>query len=261
MEKLTVLKIGGNVLNKPEVLDQALSDFAALAGPKALAHGGGRLADVLAAKLGIEARMHQGRRITDDAMLEVVTLAYAGLNARIVAGLQARRCQAIGLHGADMDVIKAHKRQGWDIDYGYAGDIDEVKGERIWELLQQGYSPVFSPLTHDRKGQLLNTNADTIGSAVARSLAPFAAVHLVFVFELPGLLSDPQQSDSLIRSLTPGEYQAYKAQGIISGGMIPKMDNAFEALEAGVFRVKLCAPTAFKNHFETDFVGTEIRKS
>lgn len=255
---LTILKIGGNVLNKPEILAQVLDDFAKLPGMKALVHGGGRAASSLAKRLGIEARMHEGRRITDDAMLEVVTLAYCGLNQQLVAGLQARGCQAIGLSGADFDAIRAHKRTGWEVDYGYAGDIDAVNGQRIFALLEQGLIPVFSPITHDGNGQLLNTNADTIGSAVAAEMAKYTEVSLFYLFELPGLMEDPSDSTTLISNLNHQSFLAYQQQGIIKDGMIPKLNNAFHALEAGAKQVVLCAPDMVKKAYQEDFVGTTV---
>ncbi len=255
---LSILKIGGNVLNKAEILSQVLDDFAALPGKKALVHGGGRAASSLAKRLGIEAVMHQGRRITDAAMLEIVTYAYCGLNQQLVAALQARGCQAMGLSGADWDAIRAHKREGWDVDYGFAGDIDAVNGERIFALLEQGLIPVFSPITHDGRGQLLNTNADTIGSAVAAELAKFADVSLFYLFELPGLMRDPADASTLISSLNPDSFLQYQQQGIIKDGMIPKLKNAFDALEAGVKQVVLCAPEMLGKVYADDFVGTRV---
>lgn len=255
---LTILKIGGNVLNKPEILSQVLDDFAALPGMKALVHGGGRAASSLAKRLGIEARMHQGRRITDEAMLEVVTLAYCGLNQQLVAGLQARGCQAIGLSGADFDAIRAHKREGWEVDYGYAGDIDAVNGKRIFSLLEQGLIPVCSPITHDGSGQLLNTNADTIGATVAAELAKFTAVSLVYLFELPGLMEDPSDASTLITDLDQDSFLSYQQQGIIKDGMIPKLNNAFDALKAGVKQVVLCAPDHVRTLYGEGFVGTRV---
>lgn len=255
---LTILKIGGNVLNKPEILSQVLDDFAALPGMKALVHGGGRAASSLAKRLGVEARMHHGRRITDAAMLEVVTYAYCGLNQQLVVALQARDCQAIGLSGADFDAIRAHKRAGWDVDYGYAGDIDEVNGKRIFALLEQGLIPVFSPLTHDGNGQLLNTNADTIGSAVAAEMAKFSVVSLFYVFELPGVMEDPADATTLIPQLDHDSFLTYQQQGIIKDGMIPKLNNAFDALKAGVTQVVLCAPEMVGRAYDDDFEGTVV---
>jgi acetylglutamate kinase len=255
---LTILKIGGNVLNKPQILSQVLDDFAALPDMKALVHGGGRAASSLAQRLGIEATMHQGRRITDEAMLEVVTYAYCGLNQQLVGALQARGCQAIGLSGADLDAIRSHKRTGWDVDYGFAGDIDAVNGARIFALLEQGLIPVFSPITHDGKGQLLNTNADTIGSAVAAEMAKFTAVSLFYLFELPGLMEDPADATTLISELDRDSFLQFQQQGIIKDGMIPKLNNAFDALQAGVKQVVLCAPEMVSRAYADDFVGTKV---
>jgi len=255
---ITLLKIGGNVLNKPAILGQVLDDFAALPGFKALVHGGGRAASSLAQRLGLEAKMHQGRRITDAAMLEVVTYAYCGLNQQLVAGLQARGKQAIGLGGADLNVIRAHKREGWDVDYGYAGDIDAVDGKRIFTLLTQGFTPVFSPITHNGQGQLLNTNADTIAAQVAAGLAPFGEVRLIYLFELAGLMEDPAKPETLIKELDYKQFTQYQSTGIIKDGMIPKLNNAFGAIQAGCKEVLICAPDMLLHVGKDRFVGTQI---
>lgn len=237
-EPLTILKIGGAVLEQPTARTEMLRVFAAMPQPAILVHGGGRRADELSRQLGIEPRMVEGRRITDAAMLEIVTMAYAGsLNKEIVATLQALGCNAVGLSGADGDVIRAHKRRGSAIDYGFAGDIDEVNAGLIKNLLAIGLVPVICPITHDGAGQLLNTNADTISATLAVALSSLFTVSLRYSFERPGVLADPNDDNSIISSLDPVSYQRFRAAGVITAGMIPKLDNAFAALAKGVGEV------------------------
>ncbi|MEM7659073.1 MAG: acetylglutamate kinase [Bacteroidota bacterium] len=257
---LTLLKIGGKVLDHPATLQQVLDDFASLAGPKILVHGGGKTATQVAAKLGIEAPLIQGRRVTSPEMMKVAMMVYGGLmNKQLVSMLQARGCQALGLTGADLDVIRAEKRPVKEIDYGLAGDIVAVNGEALRDLLLRGIVPVLAPLTHDGQGHMLNTNADTIASTVARTLAPGEEVHLVFGFEKAGVMEDPADESSLIHELLPEDFARYRAQGVIAGGMIPKLSNAFEALEAGVHRVYICHASKISTLGSRDFVGTVIR--
>ena len=238
MSNLTIFKIGGNVLDQPAALSAALDYFAALPEAAILVHGGGRRATELSARLGIEARLVDGRRITDEATLEIVTMVYAGLlNKQLVAALQARGRNAIGLSGADANVILAHKRRKGEIDYGFAGDIDEVNVSALRALLDAGLAPVCCPITHDGRGQLLNTNADTIASTLATALAGHYSVSLRYCFERPGVLREPADDASVIDRLNPELYAAYRTDGTISAGMIPKLDNAFAALEQGVHEV------------------------
>lgn len=255
MEKLNVIKVGGAVVEDKESLAALLDKFAALPGHKVLVHGGGRSATKMAAELGIESHMVQGRRITDEPMLRIVQMVYAGLvNKNIVAGLQARGVNAIGLTGADMNVLRAHKRpvktvtfedgHQEQIDYGWVGDVDHADGAALARLITlpiegegQGGGLVMAPLTHDGQGHMLNTNADTIASETARALAQYYDVTLTYAFEKKGVLSNPDDDDSVIPHITPSTYAQLKADGIISGGMIPKLDNAFEALDHGVQRV------------------------
>ncbi len=247
---LNVIKVGGAVVEEPKQLAALLDEFAKVEGPKVLVHGGGRSATKLAAQLGIESRMVGGRRITDAAMLQVVTMVYAGLvNKNIVAQLQARGINAIGLTGADLNLISAHRRpvtpEG--IDFGYVGDVDFADGESLFQLISMGATPVVAPLTHDGEGQLLNTNADTMAQTIAVALSkPIADVNyspdevtLTFCFELPGVLRDPADPTTLIPIITEDYFQALVADGIVAGGMIPKLENAFRALHAGVASIRI----------------------
>lgn len=238
-EKLTVIKVGGKIVEEENTLHQLLDDFAAIEGHKVLVHGGGRSATKLAARLGIESRMLNGRRITDADMLQVVTMVYGGLvNKNIVAGLQARGVNALGLTGADMDVIRSVKRPVKEgVDYGFVGDVRQVDAARLGSLIGQGIVPVMAPLTHDGEGHILNTNADTIAGETAKGLAALFDVTLVFCFEKKGVLRDENDDESVIPVLTPGDFQAYVAEGVIQGGMIPKLENSFDAIHAGVGKV------------------------
>lgn len=234
---LNIIKIGGNVIDDDIQLDAFLEKYAAVPGKKILVHGGGKIATRLASKLGIEAQMIEGRRITDEPMLDVVTMVYAGLtNKKIVATLQKYDCDAIGLSGADGNVIKAVKRPVREIDYGFAGDIlaDSVNSLAIKKFLDAGFAPVFSAITHNGNGQLLNTNADTIASALATALSDHYETSLIYCFEKNGVLMDVNDESSVIENITAAEYSRYKDAGIISDGMIPKLDNAFDAINKGV---------------------------
>lgn len=241
---LHIVKIGGQVIEDKVLLAKVLDDFVALPGNKLLVHGGGRRASELSRRLGIEPQMHEGRRITGDGDLEVAVMVYAGLaNKTLVASLQARGCEAIGLSGADGNVLWAHRRPVRNgIDYGWVGDIDAVNVDFIDRLFDGGYTPVFCAITHDGHGQLLNTNADTIAARLAEALALHHEVHLRFCFEKPGVLLDPNDDRSLIDRLDPLTYEHYRNEGIISGGMLPKLDNAFRALQEGVREVVICSP-------------------
>ena len=220
-------------------LTQLLTDFSHIAGPKVLVHGGGRRATKVASALGIESHMVGGRRITDRQMLDVVTMVYGGLvNKNLVARLQAMGINAIGLTGADMDVIRSHKRPLKDgIDFGFVGDVDRADGQRLRSLIDSGIVPVMAPLTHDGKGNILNTNADTIAAETAKALAKHYDVTLVFCFEKKGVLSDPDNDDSVIPTITREDFNRYVADGTIAGGMIPKIENSLDAVEKGVKQV------------------------
>ena len=238
MDKLLVVKIGGNIIDDEEKLSAFLKDFAAIEGKKILVHGGGKLATRLAARLDIPQQLVEGRRITDAETLKIVTMVYAGLiNKNIVAQLQSAACNAIGLTGADGNVVLAHKRVVKDLDYGFAGDVDVVNGEFLHNLLQRDISPVLSPLTHDGKGQLLNTNADTIAQETAKALSSFYEVQLIYSFEKAGVLLDAENEESVIPLINPETYRDLKQRGLVFAGMIPKLDNAFSALNSGVRKV------------------------
>lgn len=237
MESLYIIKIGGNVIDNSENLYRFLKDFTALPGNKILVHGGGKVATQLSETLGIEAKLVDGRRITDIETLRVVTMVYGGLiNKNIVAQLQRFGNNAVGLTGADGNLIRAKKRPVKTIDYGFVGDLDEqsVNANGISKLLEAGFTPVFNALTHDGEGQLLNTNADTIASALAVGLSGLYQTTLVYCFEKKGVLQDIDDEDSLIREINPARYEELKVEQIIHSGMLPKLDNAFKAISCGV---------------------------
>ena len=246
MEKVTIVKVGGAIVEDNEQLAQLLTDFAAIPGKKVLVHGGGRRATKVAAALGIESKMVNGRRITDAQMLEVVTMVYGGLvNKNLVAKLQAKGVNALGLTGADMDVIHSHKRPVKDgVDFGYVGDVERANGKMLQTLIQEGITPVMAPLTHDGNGNILNTNADTIASETAKALAPYDDVTLIYSFEKKGVLSNPDDDNSVIPVITRSDFEKYQADGTIGGGMIPKIENALAAVDAGVKEVIITLATA-----------------
>ena len=249
MDKLTIVKVGGAVVEDPQQLQTLLDNFCSIPGKKLLVHGGGRRATKVAGNLGIESKMVGGRRITDAAMLEVVTMVYGGLvNKSLVAQLQAKGINALGVTGADMDIIRSHKRPpvemkddetGEDkvVDFGFVGDVDKADGERLAALINSGITPVVAPLTHDGMGNILNTNADTMASTVAKALADKFEVTLIFSFEKKGVLSNPDDDESVIPLITREIYKMYEESGVISGGMKPKVENALSAVEKGVRRV------------------------
>ena len=244
-EKLTVIKVGGKVVEEETTLHRLLDDFAAIEGCKVLVHGGGRSATKLASRLGIESKMVNGRRITDEDMLQVVTMVYGGLvNKNIVAGLQARGVNALGLTGADMDVIRSVKRPVKEVDYGFVGDVKQVNATLLSDLIHKGVVPVMAPLTHDGTGKMLNTNADTIAGETAKALADFFDVTLIYCFEKKGVLRDEQDDDSVIPQLTSAQFQQLVTDGVIQGGMIPKLENAFQALNEGVTEVVITLASA-----------------
>ena len=237
-EKLTVVKVGGKIVEDPAGLSRLLIDFSALPGKKVLVHGGGRTATDVATRLGVETHMVNGRRVTDSDMLRVVTMVYAGLvNKNVVAGLQAHGVKALGLTGADMDVIRSHRRTGGEVDYGFVGDVDRVDVDTLSLLLTSGVVPVIAPLTHDGSGTLLNTNADTIAGETAKALSARFDVTLVYCFEHAGVLSDPNDGASVIPRITRESFVRLAADGVVSGGMLPKIENCLQATEAGVGRV------------------------
>ena len=238
--KLSIIKIGGNVIENKEELSKFLKAFSELKGPKILVHGGGKLATKLGTRLGIKSKLIDGRRITDEESLGLITMVYAGLvNKNIVAELQSNDCNAIGLSGADGDTIQAHKRPVKDIDYGYAGDVDGVSTKTITKLLEAGLTPVFCAMTHDGKGQLLNTNADTIASELAIGMSGNYETILYYCFERKGVLLNVNDDDSVVKHIDSGSYQDLLEQKIIADGMLPKMENCFHALQKNVHQVRI----------------------
>ena len=237
-EKITVIKVGGKIVEEQESLNNLLDRFAAIKGNKVLIHGGGRSATRIAAQLGIESQMVDGRRITDAETLKVVTMVYGGLvNKNIVACLQARGINALGLTGADCNIIKAHKRPVDKVDWGFVGDVERADGNMLSKLIAQGITPIMAPLTHDGVGNMLNTNADTIAGETAKALAPYFDVTLTYCFEYPGVMRNPDDESSIIPLIDSNSYKQLIADGTVSGGMIPKIDNAFNALQGGVSKV------------------------
>ncbi|AWV97965.1 acetylglutamate kinase [Arcticibacterium luteifluviistationis] len=256
---VNIIKIGGNVINDEVKLKAFLASFAALSGDKILVHGGGKVATKIAKDLGVETEMVEGRRITNAEMRDVVTMVYGGLiNKKIVASLQSLNCNAIGLTGADAGVIRAHKRPVKTIDYGYVGDIDSVNAVFISSLLSQEITPVFAPLSFDKDFGILNTNADTQASAIATALSGVHEVNLIYCFEKKGVLLDAEDDDSVIPVLKPKLYEEYKASGVIYDGMIPKLDNAFDAVHKGVKKVIICEANELLSAVERGETGTQI---
>lgn len=263
--KITVVKVGGAIVEDEMQLHRLLDDFTAIEGPKVLVHGGGRRATKVAAALGIESHMIGGRRITDAAMLDVVTMVYGGLvNKHLVALLQARGLNAAGLTGADMNVIRSHRRSlkkvvadGEEkmVDFGFVGDVDSVDAEALVTLLEKGVTPVIAPLTHDGQGNMLNTNADTMASETAKALAKAHDVTLIFSFEKKGVLSNPDDDDSVIPVITESSFRRYRDEGVISGGMLPKIENALEAVAQGVEKVVITLATAIASDEGTKIVA------
>lgn len=243
MDRLTIIKVGGKVVEEPESLNALLDQFRKISGNKILVHGGGRTATKISKTLGIETQMVDGRRITDAKMLEVVTMVYGGLvNKKIVAQLQARGMNAVGLTGADLNLIQAHKRPVKDVDYGFVGDIDDVDTAELRMLINENVIPVIAPLTHNGKGQLLNTNADTIASELATELANYYNVYLFYCFEKKGVLVDPNDESTVIYDLDLPLFNKYRSEGKISDGMIPKLENGFRAKMKGVQEILITNP-------------------
>lgn len=255
MDKLTIVKVGGAVVEDEAQLSQLLNDFSAIKGRKVLVHGGGRRATAIAKAMGIETKMVNGRRVTDRDMLDVVTMVYGGLvNKNVVARLQACGVNALGLTGADINVIRSHKRPIKDVDFGFVGDVERADGAALSTLIEAGIVPVMAPLTHDGQGTLLNTNADTIASEVAKALAKHYDVTLIYCFEKKGVLRNPDDDDSVIPTITRADFDRYSASGVISGGMLPKIENALAAIDAGVSRVNITLATAIDGSHGTFIV-------
>lgn len=247
-EKLTIVKVGGKIVEEPETLAALLRDFSSIDGYKMLVHGGGRSATKVAAQLGIETTMVDGRRVTDTEMLNVVTMVYGGLvNKNIVAGLQGNGVNALGMTGADMNIIRSEKRPVKTVDYGWVGDVKEVNGAALASLIKSGVVPVIAPLTHDKAGHMLNTNADTMAGECAKGLAEIFDVHLVFCFEKAGVLRDENDDNSVVTEIDRATYAQLLEDGIVSGGMIPKLDNAFEAISSGVCEVIITKASALND--------------
>jgi acetylglutamate kinase len=255
MQTLNIIKAGGAILEDPEKLKVFLQSFSELKGNKLLVHGGGREATELGNRLGLEAKMNQGRRITDDKYIDIVTMTYGGLiNKRLVAKLQSLGANALGLTGADGNLIQSKKRPVVNgIDYGWVGDPERVNTQLISSLIENGIVPVCAPLTHDGSGHLLNTNADTIASILSTALSPLFEVHLIFAFELSGVLRDVDNPESLIQKINPSTYQQLKESKQIFDGMIPKLDNAFAAISEGVRSVKIINYNAIGNLSDPTF--------
>ena len=244
MEELIVIKISGNIIDDEKKLLSFLSAFASIEGNKILVHGGGKLATELAAKLGVEQQLINGRRITDAETLKIVTMVYAGyINKNIVAQLQSHNCNAIGLTGADGNLLQAHKRLpdsplgNGRTDYGFVGDVDTVNTALIKSLVGQNISLVIAPITHNKKGQLLNTNADTIAQEIAKALSKNYDVSLIYSFEKNGVLENSEDDSTVIKQIDQEKYKELRQRGVIFAGMIPKLDNAFTALNSGVKKV------------------------
>ena len=232
---LHVVKIGGALIDDPEKLEELLNGFASLPGNKILVHGGGKQASALSSRLGLQPIMVEGRRITDEATLDIAIMVYAGLlNKRISAWLNGHRIRAIGVSGADLNLIVSHKRSPEPIDFGFVGDVDQIQTDRVIQILQLGWVPVFCAITYDGKGQLLNTNADTIATELSLALLNDYNIHLQYISDTPGVLRDLNDRTSTIPFLELKNYQAFKKNGTIGGGMIPKLDNAFLAIDQGI---------------------------
>jgi acetylglutamate kinase len=258
MDSLYIIKIGGNIIDDAAKLNSFLQSFGKLQGKKILIHGGGKLATKLAEDMNVPQQLVDGRRITDAETLKIVTMVYAGyINKNIVAQLQGNDCSAVGISGADGNAILAHKRVNAKIDYGFAGDIDAINTDFLKNLLDQGQTIVVAPITHDKKGQLLNTNADTIAQELAKALSPSFQVQLIYSFEKSGVLLDANDDRTVIPSLNPGYYSQLKTEQKIFAGMIPKLDNAFTALNSGVKKV-IIGKAEELNELITGVKGTSL---
>jgi len=261
MKKLKVVKIGGNVLDNPPALENFLQDFAALPGPKILVHGGGKLATRTGERLGIAARMHEGRRITDAPTLEVVTMVYAGLvSKQLAAKLHALGCPAAGLSGADLDLVRSAKRPPQPVDFGFVGDVVQVNSQALQLLTEGGAVPVLNAITHNGQGQLLNTNADTIAAEVAIAAGSFAEVELIYCFEKPGVMRDPEDDSTCIPEINTSLYRQLLADGTITAGMKPKLQNCFFALEKGVKEVRIIQASNLGQLVSGRATGTRLLK-
>ncbi len=256
MNPLTIIKIGGKLLDHKTTLHDTITAFAKIDRPKILVHGGGKRASEFSQKLGVKTQMINGRRITDEATLEIATMVYAGLiNKQLVSLLQKMNCNAIGFSGADGNLIRSQKRPVQEVDFGFVGDVEQVNTSLLVTLLKQGIVPVFCAITHDGNGQLLNTNADTIAATLATALSNYFKVSLKFCFEKEGVLADPTDETSVFRDLSKKDYAFYQENGIISDGMIPKLDNAFTAKKSNVHKVVICGPNGILEQKGTEIWG------
>lgn len=259
---VTIVKFGGTLLEEEAPRRKALEAFSRIGGARVLVHGGGKAATALAARLGVSTRLVDGRRITDRDMLDVVTMVYGGLVSKtLVADLQARGCNACGLSGADLDLIRAERRPVREIDYGHVGDVRSVNATALWSLLEQDIVPVLAPLTHDGAGGLLNTNADTIAAAVASALATHGPANLLYCFDHAGVMGE---KDTVLPYITPAIAGELTSRGVIGTGMLPKLENAFDALRAGASRVAICGVEGLSAAAASDApsegsVWTEVR--
>jgi acetylglutamate kinase len=259
-DKLYIIKIGGNIIDDEKKLFSFLQSFASIQSPKILIHGGGKVATKLASQLGMEQQLIDGRRITDAETLKIVTMVYAGyINKNIIAQLQSHNCNAIGLCGADGNLIQSHKRQHPTIDYGFVGDVDEVNTTLLKNLLEQNITIVIAPITHNKKGLLLNTNADTIAQEIAQAMSEFYEVDLIYSFEKAGVLMNAEDDSTVISLINQSSCKDLKERKIIHSGMIPKLDNAFTALDKGVSRVIIGKAEQLENLISGN-AGTSIVK-
>lgn len=261
MQKLYIIKIGGNLIDDEESLNQFLLQFSEIKEPKILVHGGGKLANTMAEKLGVPQQMIDGRRITDKATLDIVTMVYAGnINKNIVAKLQSYGCNAIGFSGADGNVIQAEKRQYPTIDFGFVGDINEksINHELMINIINLGLVPVFSAITHDKKGNLFNTNADTIAGTIAQALSKYYETELLFCFDKNGVLEDIEDDNSNLKTINKQEFSELKSEGKLHKGILPKLHNAFVAKENGVHKVFLINEKKLSAQIKQGNEGTEI---
>lgn len=258
-EKLRIFKIGGKVIDQEELLFRFLEDLSKVEGRKLLIHGGGKIATSISAKLGIDARMVNGRRITDKDTLDVVLMVYGGLiNKRIVAQLQALGVNSLGLSGSDLNVVQAHKRPAEPVDFGFVGDVDAVNSQALSMLLENGILPVLAPLSHDGNGQMLNTNADTIAAVAAIALSRLYDTELFYCFEKKGVLSDPADEHSVIEKISKNEFAGLKEKGVVSEGMLPKLENSFDSIDKGVSKVIICHFSAIGHIGKDRFPGTVL---
>lgn len=260
-DKIYIIKIGGALIDDERLLDQFLDQFSQIKEKKILVHGGGKLATELAARLGLEQKMINGRRITDKDTLDIVTMVYAGgINKNVVEKLQQKKCNAIGFSGADGNLIKAKKREHPEIDFGFVGDIDKksVNKKLLSKLMKLNLVPVFSAITHDKKGNLFNTNADTIASVMAQALSSKYEVELLYCFDKVGVLGNVEDPESLIKSISEKDFNVLKEEGKLHKGILPKLENALGAIKNNVNKVFLIKETELKNHIESHHAGTEI---